>query len=335
MLVASAYVRLLLKSLDVSEHELQTLLAASGVDADTLFQLDGHATAEQHIALLRKILERENDPSFSFRIGQQLHIATHGPIGIAAYTSSTLGEALSTIARFYSLRGQFVDMGLRSEKDAVGLIMNLRLPFDEVGLFLLETFLASGQTGIEFITGTPMNNGRLELGYPEPPHAHLYHEFFHLPVMFGCKETALVLPLSYLRLPSLYADPVAKLHAEQQCEQEFQNMQPAPEAIYLQVTALLRNHPGRLWTLDEVAEALHFSSRTLMRRLKEEGHSYQALHEAELQRQARIHLQDRRHTNESLAKALGYSDTSGFRRAFQRWFAMSVKEWQEREGKAL
>lgn len=331
MLVASAYVRLLLKTLGLSESEQRALIKESGIDPDVLLQLDGHATAEQHIVLLRKIIERENDPCFSFKVGQQLHIATHGPIGIAAYTSSTLGEALSTIARFYSIRGQFIDMGMRSEKEVLGLTLHLRLPFDEVGLFLLEAFLASGQTGMEFITGTPFSGGRLELGYPAPPHAQLYYDFFHLPVLFDCKETALVLPFSYLSLPSLYADPVGKLHAEQQCEQEFQNMQPAPEAVYLQVTALLRNHPGRLWTLDEVADALHLSSRTLMRRLKEEGQSYQALHDAELKRQAGIHLQDKRHTNESLAMALGYSDTSGFRRAFLRWYGMSVKQWQEQQ----
>lgn len=224
MLVASAYVRLLLRTLNLSEREQQVLLKESGVDADALFQLDGHATAEQHIQLLRHILQKKNDPSFALSIGQQLHIATHGPIGIAAYSSSTLGEALSTIARFYSIRGQFIDMGLRHEKDALGLVLSLRLPFDEVGLFLLEAFLASGQTSIEFITGVPLQGGRLELGYPAPAHAALYHDYFHLPVTFDCQETALVLPLSYLRTPSLYADPVAKLAAEQQCEQEFQSM---------------------------------------------------------------------------------------------------------------
>jgi AraC-like DNA-binding protein len=86
-----------------------------------------------------------------------------------------------------------------------------------------------------------------------------------------------------------------------------------------------------LWTLPEVAKALHLSERTLMRRLKDEGLRYQTLHDAELHRQTVIYLNDKRHTTESLAAALGYSDTSGFRRAFHRWFGMSLGEYLRRE----
>ena len=331
MLVATAYLRLLLKTLSLDEAGQAALLSGSGIDAGELFRLNSHLSLHGHLDLLRKIMELRPEPGFALRVGQQLHIATHGPIGVAAYTSSTLGEALSTIARFYSIRGQFIDIGLHSDGEFLSFTLRLRSAFDDTGLFLLEAFLASAQTGIEFITGGPLRDARLDIGYPAPAHAALYHEHFHMPVRFGCAETALVLPIRLLQTPSLHADPVAKLQAEQQCEQQFRDLQQAPSAVSAQIVTLLRNNPGRLWTLPEVAEALNMSPRTLMRRLKDEGRSYQSLHDEELQRQARIHLQDRRHTTDSLALALGYSDTSGFRRAFQRWFGMSVKEFQEQQ----
>ena len=256
-----------------------------------------------------------------------LHIATHGAIGVAAYTSSTLGEAISTIARYYSIRGQFIDIQLDSTANDIIIKLLLRTECNDVGMFLLEAFLASAQTGIEFITGHPLQEGRLILNYPPPPHAKLYHNCFHQPIQFDGDETALILPITLLNTPSLYADPVAKLHAEQQCEQQFNALQQNPGPLSLRITALLRHHPGRLWTMQEVADVLHLSTRTLMRHLKEEGASYQELQDAELSRQAGIHLQDRRHTTESLATALGYSDTSGFRRAFYRWFGMSLKDY--------
>ena len=331
MLVATAYLRLLLKTLSLNEADQAVLLSGSGIAPDALFSLNSHLSLDGHLDLLRKIMELRPEPGFALRVGQQLHIATHGPIGVAAYTSSTLGEALSTIARFYSIRGQFIDIGLHSDGECLSFTLRLRSAFDDTGLFLIEAFLASAQTGIEFITGGPLREGRLDIGYPAPAHAALYHEHFHMPVRFGCAETALVLPIRLLQTPSLHADPVAKLQAEQQCEQQFQDLQQAPSAISTRIVTLLRANPGRLWTLPEVAEALNLSARTLMRRLKEEGQTYQALHDAELHRQARIHLQDKRHTGESLALALGYSDPSGFRRAFQRWFGMSVREYLDRQ----
>lgn len=330
MLVATAYLRLLLRALALDEQQIQTLLQDSGINHHDLFQLNGYLPLDQHVTLLSKTLSLSNNPAFGLYIGSQLQIATHGAIGVAAYTSSSLGEAISTIARYYSIRGQFIDIQLDSTADDIIIKLLLRTECNDVGMFLLEAFLASAQTAIEFITGIPIQQARLQLAYAPPSHAEQYYHYFHMPVEFNQAQTAVILPIQLLRLPSLFADPVAKLQAEQQCEQQFRDLQYQP-SIVAQVTALLRAHTGRLWTLPEVANALHLSERTLMRRLKDEGLRYQTLHDAELHRQTVIYLNDKRHTTESLAAALGYSDTSGFRRAFQRWFGMSLGEYLRRE----
>lgn len=327
-LVATAYLRLLLKQLPLPPDEVERLLTAGGIDPEELFRLNSHIALERYVGLLGDILQRIDDPGLALRTGQQLHIATHGPIGIAAYTSSTLGEALSTIARFYSIRGQFIDIRLGTAGGDLLFEVSLRGQFDAIGLFLLEAFLASAQSGMEFITGSPPAGARLDIGYPAPAHAQLYHDFFHMPVRFGQERTVLTLPLALLQTPSLHADPVLKLQAEQQCEQLFRDLQLVNSSATSRVVSLLRNNPGRLWTAADVAGVLGLSERTLMRRLKEEGQGYQPLLDAELERQARIHLQDPRHTAESLALTLGYSDLSGFRRAFKRWFGVSLREFQ-------
>lgn len=327
-LVATSYLRLLLKQLPLPQDEVEHLLAEGGVDAEELFRLNSHIALERYVGLLGKILRRIDDPGLALRTGQQLHIATHGPIGIAAYTSSTLGEALSTIARFYSIRGQFIDIHLATSGGDLQLEVSLRGDFGDLGLFLLEAFLASAQSGIEFITGASPAGARLDLGYPAPAHAALYHDFFHIPVRFNQPRTVVSLPLALLQTPSLHADPVLKLQAEQQCEQLFRDLQLVYSSATSRVVSLLRNNPGKLWTVADVAGVLGLSERTLMRRLKEEGQGYQQLLDAELERQARIHLQDPRHTAESLALTLGYTDLSGFRRAFKRWFGVSLREFQ-------
>lgn len=331
-LVATSYLRLLLKQLPLPQDEVEHLLAEGGVDPEALLRLNSHIALERYVGLLGEILRRIDDPGLALRTGQQLHIATHGPIGIAAYTSSTLGEALSTIARFYSIRGQFIDIRLATAGSDLLLEVSLRGDFGALGLFLLEAFLASAQSGIEFITGAPPAGARLDLGYPAPPHAALYHDFFHMPVHFGRERTVVTLPLALLQTPSLHADPVLKLQAEQQCEQLFRDLQLVYSSATSRVVSLLRNNPGKLWTAADVAGVLGLSERTLMRRLKEEGQGYQQLLDAELERQARIHLQDPRHTAESLALTLGYTDLSGFRRAFKRWFGVSLREFQAQRG---
>ena len=118
MLVATAYLRLLLRALALDKQQIQTLLEDSGIDHNDLFQLNGYLPLDQHITLLSKALSLSHNPAFG-HIGSQLQIATHGAIGVAAYTSSTLGEAISTIARYYSIRGQFIDIQLDSTADDI------------------------------------------------------------------------------------------------------------------------------------------------------------------------------------------------------------------------
>lgn len=90
---------------------------------------------------------------------------------------------------------------------------------------------------------------------------------------------------------------------------------------------MLAQHPGQLWTSEEVAAALHVSVRTLARHLQAEDCSLQGVQEQELLRQAQIHLETPGHTVDSVAGAVGYHDVSAFRRAFKRWTGMTPQAW--------
>jgi len=60
------------------------------------------------------------------------------------------------------------------------------------------------------------------------------------------------------------------------------------------------------------------SGRTLIRKIRERGTTYQALRDTALKRQAKIYLATM--SVEAAGLALGFADTSSFRRTFKRWF---------------
>lgn len=76
-------------------------------------------------------------------------------------------------------------------------------------------------------------------------------------------------------------------------------------------------------SLKELAELLNLSQSTLRRRLQSEQSSYRKIREACLCRAAKELLSRGTWTIERLAEHLGFSDTSAFRRAFQRWTGQS------------
>ncbi|MFZ5757555.1 MAG: AraC family transcriptional regulator [Pseudomonadota bacterium] len=331
LLFATTYSRLLARELQLDIETVSPLLAGTGISPQQLFQLDEYLSLPDQVTIIRNALRLSGNPALGLQMGSRMHLAAHGPVGIAAYTSATLGEATDTLVRHQNIRGQFAGMTYEHDTAHSRLVFNLRVPYDEVGIFLIEALVASAQSSMEFLSGRHIEGARIELAYPAPAHAALYGQYLHAPFRFDAERTLLEIPRALESMPLPFADPVAKQQAEQQCEQIAAELQ-LRGSFAQRVTGVLRNNPGQLWTLEDVARSLHLSSRTLIRRLKDEGSSYQQLLDTEQQRLARIYLDNPRHTVESVAAALGYHDVSTFRRAFKRWFGIPPSEYQGRQG---
>lgn len=330
LLFATTYSRLLARELQLDIDSVTPLLAGTSLSPRQLFQLDEYISLPDQVTIIRNALRISGNPALGLQMGSRLHMAAHGPVGVAAYTSTTLGDALDVIRKYQNVRGQFAGMEIERDAASMRVVFNMRVPYDDVGIFLVEALIANSQGINEFLIGRIVENSHIEFGYPAPSHAALYSQYLHAPFRFDAPRTLLEFPRALEKIPLPYADPVARQQAEQQCERlAVQMAQNVPHAS--RVTAILRDNPGQLWTLDDVARSLNMSGRTLIRRLKDEGTSYQQLLDAEQQRLARIYLDNPRHTVESVAAALGYHDVSTFRRAFKRWFGMPPSEYQGRQ----
>ena len=87
------------------------------------------------------------------------------------------------------------------------------------------------------------------------------------------------------------------------------------------VDATLAQDPRAL-NIGHAAATLGLSVRTLIRRLRAQGTSFQTLRDA-ARRALALRLLDRPGmTIEEISVALGFSDPANFSRAFKRWFGM-------------
>jgi AraC-like DNA-binding protein len=86
--------------------------------------------------------------------------------------------------------------------------------------------------------------------------------------------------------------------------------------------------PGGYPVIDEVAQLLQVSSRTLQRQLSEEGLSYSGLVERCRCRAACESLKHTRDPVRDIAALLGYRDVSSFSRAFRRWTGKTPRAYR-------
>jgi AraC-like DNA-binding protein len=88
---------------------------------------------------------------------------------------------------------------------------------------------------------------------------------------------------------------------------------------------------GRRPTIEDIADALHISSRTLQRRLQEAGSSFQRVLEETRHHLARHYLNNSVLELNEAAYLLGYEDGNSFVRAFRTWEGVPPAQWREQQ----
>lgn len=299
------------------------LLADTGIDAAELRTLDGRLSARQFIALIRNARQLSQDPMLAFRFGLQLKLSTHGFLGFAAMSASTLGEALELASRYFRTRFDLIGLVYYRQKGFGVVEMTEVVPVRETYLFMVEAFMASFAVACIHLLGEIPVTIEVRRSCPKPPY---FDETVRMigacSVYFNQEADQILIPEALLQRRLSLSDPVARQLAEAQCERELQTIRLQDDLVY-RVTRALKDFDGAWPSLEQVARHLHLSTRTLKRRLQAQGTTFQAIVDNVRLEQARLLLEETGKSLDSIAASLGYSDTSNFNRAFKRWMNMT------------
>ena len=100
-------------------------------------------------------------------------------------------------------------------------------------------------------------------------------------------------------------------------------------SVKLQVEAkLLEQLPSGHTSQESIAKALHLSSRSLQRKLKEEGTTYKQLLEDTRRELAAQYVKESELSVGEITFLLGFSEPANFSRAFKRWTGVSPSAYR-------
>ena len=192
---------------------------------------------------------------------------------------------------------------------------------------LTETPLIILQQYLDTVYGVDLAAAGFELAYPATAHAACYPKYFKGPVVFNQPCNALVMPATWRELRNLGYSESTWAHATQQCaatlasSRERETLGAVRAYLYRYYERADRTRP--LPRLEEVAEELHLSPRTLIRRLRALATSYQVLVDEFLSARACELLANDGITIKVVADTLGFDNPANFGKAFKRWHGLS------------
>lgn len=320
---------------------LLDFLAKEGCDIESLiakhqlFNLEKQATpitTETHRALLLDAQRMTGNSGLGLDLGLHRSLPTYDQLVYLLMSSSTLREATEVGLRYQNYPGRFSGNEIIttfSELNGHGRYeVSIKEGLGELRLLMVEDVLSSIMTTARWVIGRPLPTLKLLCDYPKPPHFEKYQAIFNCPVQFNAPTIQLIFDANVLDEPLPNASPQsAKLYAAL-CEERSIAHQRGDVAWKL--CQLILQDPATPPSMTEAAETLHYSPRTLRRKLNSEGWQYQQLIDQIRSIRARRALSDPTLSITEVALQVGYADHSGFLRAFRKWTGMTPSEFRSK-----
>jgi len=322
------YVATILECLKEKGIEYNTELDNVDRVIEELVSLNGRISLANFEQIIKGLENVVTGAEFWLYCGQKLTLSSHGTFGMGLMNCSTAWEAMEFFYRYYKIQAPAIHIMKTESPDYVQFTLehNLASGYSaEVDCYL---FFSCIQNNISVLLQEEMPAIEYHLDKPQIEALSVYKEYLGEQVFFNSKKAYVKIPKNLLKKEIIFSNPVMRDHLRMQCEQQLKELM-IPNDLVANVRGIITATPGLFPSVQQVAEHLNMSARTLRRKLDEEGTSYRELLEAIKLEKAKQYLEDSALTVEEIADLLCYSDTANFRRAFIRWVGQSPAAYRD------
>jgi AraC-like DNA-binding protein len=303
---------------------------ATGIDLPPLLQrvrLSVQDIADESIRLnvatqiqsLNVLAEALNDRLLGFHLGQDMDLRRTGFLYYAAASSDLLGHALQGLARCATTLNE----GVRLEAD---LGETLRAGFAYAGVsrrsdrHQIEAWITAIVRCCRQITGRDLAPLGVRIMHQRTPESAKIDSFLGCTAEFGADRDEIWFAGEAAKLPVVNADRYLNKLVIGYCEEVVSRRKARSGVIQADVeNAIAALLPHGETRIENVAQKLRVSPRTLRRKLAAEGVTFAGILEDLRFALAKHYLAEQDLSISRIAWLLGYTEVSAFSHAFRRW----------------
>jgi AraC-like DNA-binding protein len=231
-----------------------------------------------------------------------------------------LGEAVTRIAPYEKLVGDMGTTRLKMKGDSATLIWTCNFTDPVVWPQVVDNVFASWINYARWLAdstdATPLEV-RLRRPSPGPEHEKAYALRWQCPVQFDAEEDSVTFAQALLATRLRQPDPLLRKTLEAHALSQLALLDTDTDLTSKVKQSIQKQLAEGITRQDMVAEDLGMTSRTLQRKLSQEGVSYQKLLDEVRQQMAEDYLQNTDMSIPDIALRLGYSETTSFHRKFK------------------
>ena len=326
----SSWVIPITRALDAAGHDSRDLLRQAGIDPERVRDANVRFAASHVTRLWELAAIHTGDPGFGLEVAHYWHPSSLHALGYAWLASHSLREGLRRLIRYSRvvnslLQGRLEDLGTG--------ITRFTVLFPQTDEALrpepMDCGLATIVTMCRYSLGPGFSPAALAMRRSPPPDPDRFQQFFGCPVTYLAELNTIEFRTDDLTvvLPTANSE---QARASDSIIQEYLARQDSADISQQIRTWILQRLPAGPVSEKALADALHMSTRSLQRRLRDDGMTFISLLDDLRRELAMQYLQDSHLTLTEITYLLGFADQSSFTRAFRRWTSLSPNAWRTR-----
>jgi AraC-like DNA-binding protein len=257
------------------------------------------------------------DAHFGLKVAAHVRPSTFHVVGYAMTCSATVDAALHRFARYVKLISNSVTVDLATGPDALRVNLSIDTGSEPPLPQTVDAVLAGVVSFTNWIVGETIVPAALHFKHAPPADPGEYTRVLRCPVYFNQTQDCIVFHAADMHRPVLAADEqlaatLDSLAISQVTQLSGRFARKVRDCLLMQLAS------GDL-SKRATARLLNMTDRTLLRRLKDEGTTFQEVLDQLREEVASEQLRRSDVSLQEVSTMLGFSDASTFSRAFKRW----------------
>lgn len=321
-LVASSAIDLL-AYLERKGFNKERVCRAAKIDPAALSGPDARIPGSWKERLWVEALRLTGDPDIGLHTAESYNPGALGVAGYVVLSCATAAQVIDRLSRYASLMNDGLRVRVIRERENTVVVSEAmagrdnylerrpREPFEVIAASLTLT--------LSRLVNRRIEPREVTFRHEAPVSTTEHRRIFGQEPKFGAPENRVAFRSSDLEMPVISADPALLAAFEQRADALFARLDRYGPLSRRALEVLRDKMKGVVPPLNEVANVLAMSSRTVQRALRLEGTTYQKLVDEAQRDLAVSYLKTSGVSASEVAFLLGFSELSAFSRAFKRW----------------
>lgn len=300
------------------------------MDINILSDSDKRIPVERYVMVEEAAAKVLNDPCFGLNMGQYTEAGNWSILGYMMMNCRTVLDAFYIFSRYSSVIGNLIEGNITVEKDYVMIKLTEPADAPTISKHCYEGYLSSLISLARSISGENIDPIEVALISFRPELIEEYRKVFGHKVRFGQNGNYMSLNTRAVNTQIRFANENLLSYFESYAAEFLNEIKVTNNFTYRTKKLILSYIASDNLTVARIAQELAVSSRTLQANLRKEGTEFNLLLRHTREQLAKKYLYEN-YSVEDITFLLGFSEPSVFRRAFKKWFGMTVKEYRESE----